>query len=306
MISRRNIRVKVMQLIYSLETMDDTQKKQDPVKQLQKLLDQSRELFIHLLYTLTEVARYAETDSHQRASKHLPSAADLKVDTRIAGNTLLWKILEDKSYQKAIEIDKPQNRIGRDVIRKIYNELAETDQYKKYIHLQERDKKSEKEIIQFIFTDLMLPSEDYISHLEEAYNNWDDDADMMNQLMLNYLQKPNANLTDMVGEEKWNFAKNLLKTVLEKREYLLDQVKPKLQNWDAERIAQLDMIVMQMGIAEFLYFETIPPKVTINEYIDIAKEYSTPQSGQFVNGILDGIHKELVAENKIHKIEFKK
>src|SRR6476646_3607400 len=127
MISRRNIRVKVMQLIYSLETMDDTQKKQDPVKQLQKLLDQSRELFIHLLYTLTEVARYAETDAHQRASKHLPSEADKAVNTRIAGNTLLWKIVEQPSFQKAIDIDKPQNRIGRDVIRKIYNELAETE-----------------------------------------------------------------------------------------------------------------------------------------------------------------------------------
>ncbi|RYZ98330.1 MAG: transcription antitermination factor NusB, partial [Moraxellaceae bacterium] len=92
--------------------------------------------------------------------------------------------------------------------------------------------------------------------------------------------------------------------VLEKRENLLDYIKPKLKNWDAERIAQLDMIVMQMGIAEFLYFETIPPKVTINEYIDIAKEYSTAQSGQFVNGILDSIHKELIAEGKMKASDF--
>ncbi len=82
-------------------------------------------------------------------------------------------------------------------------------------------------------------------------------------------------------------------------------IRPKLKNWDAERIATLDMILMQMGVCEFLYFETIPPKVTINEYIDLAKEYSTPQSGQFVNGILDNIHKELVQENKMHKVNFK-
>ena len=81
---------------------------------------------------------------------------------------------------------------------------------------------------------------------------------------------------------------------------------PKLKNWDPERIAQLDMIMMKMGVAEFLYFETIPPKVTINEYIDLAKEYSTQQSGQFVNGILDNIHKELVQQNKMHKIDYKK
>jgi N utilization substance protein B len=83
-------------------------------------------------------------------------------------------------------------------------------------------------------------------------------------------------------------------------------IKPKLKNWDSDRIAVLDMILMQMGVCEFLYFETIPPKVTINEYIDLAKEYSTPQSGQFVNGILDNIHKELLKDEKMHKVAFKK
>jgi N utilization substance protein B len=93
--------------------------------------------------------------------------------------------------------------------------------------------------------------------------------------------------------------------VLEKDEYLQSLIIPKLKNWDPERIALLDMILMKMGVSEFLYFETIPPKVTINEYIDLAKEYSTPQSGQFVNGILDNIHKELVLEDKMHKVNFK-
>ena len=93
---------------------------------------------------------------------------------------------------------------------------------------------------------------------------------------------------------------------LKKKEHLETFIVPKLKNWDAERIAALDMIIMKMGVAEFLYFETIPPKVTINEYIDIAKEYSTQQSGQFVNGILDNIHKELVQSGKLHKTDFKK
>ena len=93
--------------------------------------------------------------------------------------------------------------------------------------------------------------------------------------------------------------KTLLTTVLEKEKHLESFIIPKLKNWDAERIAALDMIIMKLGVAEFLYFETIPPKVTINEYIDIAKEYSTQQSGQFVNGILDNIHKELVQQEQI-------
>jgi len=93
--------------------------------------------------------------------------------------------------------------------------------------------------------------------------------------------------------------------VISKKEYCMTLIKPKLNNWDAERIAALDMILMQMGVCEFLFFDTIPPKVTISEYIDLAKEYSTPQSGHFVNGILDNIHKELVSENKIHKKNFR-
>jgi N utilization substance protein B len=85
----------------------------------------------------------------------------------------------------------------------------------------------------------------------------------------------------------------------------MELIKPKLKNWDADRIATLDLIILQMGVCEFLYFETIPTKVTINEYIDLAKEYSTVQSGQFVNGLLDNINKELSAENKINKKIFR-
>lgn len=91
-----------------------------------------------------------------------------------------------------------------------------------------------------------------------------------------------------------------------KKALTLALIKPKLNNWDPERIATLDMILMEMGVCEFLYFQTIPPKVTINEYIDLAKEYSTPQSGQFVNGILDNIHKDMVKENTMNKVDFRK
>jgi len=120
------------------------------------------------------------------------------------------------------------------------------------------------------------------------------------------ISKPQTvNFQEIISKDKWEFAKGLLQTVIDKKEVLMDLIKPKLKNWDPERIATLDMILMQMGVCEFLYFETIPPKVSINEYIDLAKEYSTPQSGQFVNGILDNIHKELVQENKMHKVNFK-
>jgi N utilization substance protein B len=306
MISRRNIRVKVMQTLYTLST-GDVQNVSDPVKLLKKQVDASRQLFVYLLFVLTEIARYSEKDALKRASKNLPSEQDLNVNTKLAGNEFLWKIIETSSFKKAVEEDKPNLIEGTALqIRKIYNELTTTDEYKKYIQLEGRDKKVEKEIIVFIFTHLMLPSEDFTSHVEEFFTNWDDDAEMTNQLMLNYLQKPQSyNLQEMVSQEKWDFAKTLLSTTREKRAYVLELIKPKLKNWDADRIAVLDMILMEMGVCELLFFETIPTKVTINEYIDLAKAYSTPQSGQFVNGILDNIHKELSSQDKIHKVSFK-
>ena len=160
--------------------------------------------------------------------------------------------------------------------------------------------------MEFIFSSLLLPNEHFLAHIEELFTNWDDDADMICQILMGYIAKPGAiSFQEIISKDKKEFAVSLLETVIEKKPVIMDLILPRLKNWDAERIATLDMILMQMGIAEFLFFETIPPKVTINEYIDLGKEYSTPQSGQFVNGILDNIHKDLVREDKMHKINFK-
>jgi transcription antitermination protein NusB len=307
MISRRNIRVKVMQTLYTCFTREGDITKEEAIRTLHKHIDQSRQLFVFLIYILTETARYAERDARQKASKHLPTAADLQINTKISGNTLLWQLLEQPSYDKAAKEIKPELMGAEDWIKKLYTELVVADLYKQYIELEGRDKKKEKEILEFIFTDLMLPNEDFISFIEERFLHWEDDADMINLLMLNFLQKPhNADFQQFVSNEKMKFAKDLLLSVIEKEEVCNTYIKDKLQNWDPERTAILDMILMRMGICEFLFFETIPPKVTINEYIDLAKDYSTPQSGHFVNGILDSIHKELATQNKLHKVSFKK
>lgn len=311
MISRRNIRVKVMQVIYAFESQDEAQKTAAPQlneadKLLQKHFDLTRQLLVYMTYFLTEVARYAETDARNRASKHLPTEEDLRVNTKLAGNELVWKILESPTWKQALKEDKPQLIDSGELVRKIYLELADKDIYKKYILEQSRDRKEEKAILDYILNELMLPNEGIVSHFEENFTNWNDDADMIVQLLNNFLAKPGQNsFQDIISREKRDFASSLLRTTLERKELTLDYIKPKLKNWDSERIAVLDMILMRMGVCEFLYFETIPPKVTINEYIDLAKEYSTQQSGQFVNGILDNIHKDLVRENKMHKIDFK-
>lgn len=307
MISRRNIRVKVMQTLYSAETAQGEMKPGETLKILQKHFDQTRGLLVYLVYVLTEIARYAETDARQKASKHLPSEADLNINTKIAGNELLWKLLEDTSFQAALKEDRPDLQADTEQIRKLYLQLTGTPEYKEYIAEQSRDLKLEKQMLEFILGTLMLPNENFIAQVEESFANWDDDCDVINQLILSWLQKPGAfSFMEIISRDKVIFAKELLQTVLDKKEITMDLIKPKLKNWDPDRIAVLDMILMEMGVCEFLYFETIPPKVTINEYIDLAKAYSTPQSGQFVNGILDNIHKDLVKDDKMHKVSFVK
>jgi N utilization substance protein B len=306
MISRRNIRIKVMQTLYTLEAREQAAGPGEAVRILQKHFEQSRQLLSYLVYFITEIARYAETDSRLRASKHLPSELDLHVNIKLAGNEFLWKILEDPSWKKANEGDKPELQDNKELIRRLYLDLTATDEYKKYLVAEGRERRSEKEMMEFIFSGLMLPNELFLAHIEELFSNWDDDGDMICQILMGYVAKPGSvNFQEIISKDKRDFASTLLQTVIEKKEVILDLIKPRLKNWDAERIATLDMILMQMGIAEFLYFETIPPKVTINEYIDLAKDYSTPQSGQFVNGILDNIHKDLVREDKMHKTNFK-
>ena len=306
MISRRNIRVKVMQTLYTLEAQEQAVKPGEPVKILQKHFDQSRQLLSYLLYFIIEIARYAETDSRLRASKHLPSEEDLNVNIKLAGNETLWKIMEDASLRKALETDKPQLQDNKELIRKLYHDLVASEEYQTYIKEQSREKKSEREMLEFIFSGILLPSEAFVTHVEELFTNWDDDGEMISHIVMGYIAKPGSvPFQEIISKEKADFARLLLQTVIEKKEVVMDLIRPRLKNWDPERIATLDMILMQMGVVEFLYFETIPPKVTINEYIDLAKDYSTPQSGQFVNGILDNIHKELVREDKMHKVDFR-
>jgi N utilization substance protein B len=307
MISRRNIRVKVMQTLYASESVVPPITVPQALRTLDSHLEQSRQLFTYLIFFLTEVARYAETDARVRASKHLPSAADLNVNIKLAGNELLWRTLEDAEYKQAVRDLKIEPLRDHELVKKTYQKLAESEEYMSYTGILSRDKKDEKKILEFIFSNLMLPNEDFISHVEELFIHWDDDAEMMNLMVLNYLQKPSSyHFQELISKEKLQFGRELVKSAIEKKDYCMELIIPKLKNWDAERIAQLDMILMRMGTCEFLYFETIPAKVTLNEYIDLANDYSTPQSGHFINGILDNIHKELGQADKLRKVDYKK
>lgn len=300
--NRRNIRIKVMQVLYMLESnIQGTS-----TSLLNKEFDKTRNLFVFLVHLIHQVALYAEVESQQRASKNLPDQADLSVNIKIAGNTVVWQTIESEAFKKALEIVKPHQWLTGDLVKNLFRQLVASDEYKTYILEENRDKAKEKEILKFIFGTIILGSENAVDYIDEHFTNWEDEGDMMIGFILNYIQKPGSiNFLDLVGDEKMKFAIDLLETAISKKTISEDIIKPKLKNWDPERIAVIDMILLRLGVCELVYFDTIPTKVSINEYIDLAKDYSTEQSGHFVNGILDSIHKELVGNGKIQKISHK-
>jgi N utilization substance protein B len=302
MMNRRNIRIKVMQVLYMLET----QNQGNASSLLQKEFDKTHNLFVFLVHLIHQVALYAEVESNQRAAKNLPNQADLTVNIKIAGNSIVWQTIESEAFKKAVQHVKPHQWIDNDQVKILFRQLTESNEYKTYITEESRDKAKEKDILKFIFGTLILGSENMVDYIAEHFTNWEDEGDMMIGFVLNYIQKPaQLNFLDLVGAEKMKFATDLLQTAIDKKTIAEDIIKPTLKNWDPERIAVIDMILLRLGVCELMYFDTIPTKVTINEYIDLAKEYSTEQSGHFVNGILDNIHKELVGSGKIQKVSHK-
>ena len=318
MISRRNIRVKVMQSIYTLDaftvnaaeeaqgtkvpSQDELEK--NGIKVLVEKFHRSSDLFATLLLYVSKIAQFSEINARQRASKYLPTEADMVVNTKIAGNTILWDLLNNNTFQEKLKEDNIERHIDEDWVKKLYQSLIKSETYLAYIQEQSRTNANEKQIMQHIWRKEMLENEDFVEYLNDEWSGWEDDKEMILILMENYFRSAkNVNFLQFISAEKREYAFSLLKTVLEKDDQLMEFIKPKLKNWDAERVAIIDLILLKMGIAELLFFPTIPTKVTINEYIEIAKNYSTPQSGQFVNGVLDNLLKELTTANKIRKIE---
>ena len=306
MISRRNIRVKVMQTLYTLASLEHGAQgnKEAAARILNDKLAQVLDIFtVSLLYTL-RVARYAETDAQHRSNKYLPSAEDMNVDTGIASNGFVLKVLDNASFNEKIKKDKLERFIDADWVKKIYQQLAKSEEYVQYISSANHNPAEEKDIIRFIWEKQMLEDEGVMSHFSDELPGWEDDCELITMLMQNFFKgNSRINFANLLSGEKRTYAQDLLLAVIEKEAYCMELIEPKLNNWDKERVALIDLLLLRMGVCEFVYFPTIPTKVTINEYIDIAKQYSTPQSGQFVNGVLDNILKELVKEEKIRKVD---
>lgn len=297
-----------MQTLYTLAAYDNAGQENNANASgiLDEKLKQVLDIFtVSVLYCL-RIAQYAETDARNRSSKYLRSEEDMNVNTSIAANGFVMKMLGNASLNEKIKQDKLERFIDEDRVKKVYQLLAKTPEYITYTNAATHTASEDKDIIRHIWEKQVLTNEDLMSYFADELPGWEDDSELISMLMQNFFNgNSKINFMDLLSGEKKEYAHDLMHAVLDKRSYCMELIEPKLKNWDKDRVALIDLLLLRMGVCELLYFPTIPTKVTINEYIDIAKQYSTPQSGQFVNGVLDNILKDLVKENKINKTEKK-
>jgi N utilization substance protein B len=253
------------------------------------------------------MCQYVEEYARQKASKHLPTEEDLNVSTRLAHNPMAVFLKDSEDFKKILKRRKLTKVIDNDVVRKLFIELAERDKYKEYLQSKPNDLKSELDIMAYISKRILVKNSDLQSKLDESFINLTDDNQYLSFILKKTAQtfKPGMGVDFFknleVEKDDLAFAEQLIKEGIQHEEEVMEEIKPKLKNWDVERIAMIDMALLKLAVCELLYFPTIPVKVTINEYIDISKTYSTPKSREFVNGVLDNLLKSLKAEGKIKK-----
>lgn len=309
MITRRSVRVKCMQQVYSYELIGEHN-----IKQYQKkLLDNTYivyEEYLCILNYIKEIANYTEAAAKKKAAKYIKSEKDKNFSTKILSNILIQYLNNDKLFieqSKKYNIDK---YINEDMIFDMYNLFVASDAYNEYINdSSEFNLENDKKIINYLYEDILLSSEKFIYSIEENFINWADDALLVVDAIKEVLVKSNDQLKLHFGNQKVkekleeiaNFGVDLFTKTIEHKAEHLKLIEPKLKNWDSDRLATIDVILLRMALSEFMYFPSIPIKVTINEYLDIAKEYSTPKSKNFINGVLDNLMREMKQNQTIRK-----
>lgn len=307
MISRRNIRIKVFQTIYELGQQFEEVDSNMPTVVLDRKIQDTSALLAAITHFMFLLAEYVLIHANQKASKFIATKEDLNVNKKLAGNILIQQLKKNHHFSDSVKQHKVASLFDEEFLKQTFQMLLESPEYKKYIQSEERHAQEERDILLFILRKCIFTNEIASSYLSERYLCWYNDAEMIEAWMEKILgNAQHFNFNKLISADKLEFAHELLKAYYDKKEYVFSLIEPKLVNWDADRVALIDLILLHLGICEMLYFSTIPVKVTINEYIDLAKSYSTLQSGQFVNGLLDNVHKDLLNENKLHKELFTK
>lgn len=310
MLTRRHIRVKVMQCVYALtQSQDDSLQKQE--KFLKVSIENMYSLYLLMLSLLAELHQFAENQVQLSSKKYLASdAEDYPNLQKFVKNKLLLQIANNKLLKEELAKRKLKNwYLNEEYVKIIYKEIVASKSYKKYMATPTSTYEDDVALIVGLFRGIIAPNEKIYDYFEDDKLTWVDDIPIINTFILRKLKKVTQDETEsyflpelLKDEEDMVFAKKLLTKTLLNDASFVKEIEGKTPNWDKDRIADIDAILLKMAICELLNFSSIPEKVTINEYLEIAKEYSTPKSSIFINGILDKLVKEYKADGKLKKI----
>lgn len=309
MLTRRHIRVKVLQSVYAFNQSENpvigTQE-----KFLHYSIDQMQDLYLLMLQLMVSMRDQAENFLDISQKKHLATAQEKNPSRTFINNKLLKLIDSNPTFNDAIE-KKNLNYWAMDdeYVKILFSELREKEWYKAYLDIEETTYKEDQEFIIQVYKKIIAPNDKLYDYLEDKRLTWIDDFPIVNTAIVKMLSKLSEKNVSVIlvpnlykNEDDRDFAVGLFRKVILNEDRLNEQIEGKTPNWDKERIAEVDMIILKMGIAEFLFFPSIPVKATINEYLEVSKEYSTPKSSIFVNGILDKLVKEYSENGKLNKI----
>jgi len=307
MINRRHIRVKVMQSVYAI-----LQSHNDDIIREEKFLKHSilkmYDLYVLNLQLLVEVQKLAAKKIALSRKKILATQEDLKPNTKFIDNKLINTIAESVSVEGYVELNNLRNwELESEYVKIVFDQLQESNLYKKYLDSSDASYKVDKAFVIDFFKEIIAPNDKLGEYYEDTMISWVDDIPFVNTWVIKTLSKQKEDKIFVLGslykdKDDEDFVSQIFrKTVLKNSEYE-KEIENKTPNWETDRIADIDMILIKMAISEFLNFPSIPTRVTINEYIEISKDYSTERSSYFINGVLDKISKEFIENKRIVKI----
>ena len=309
MLSRRHLRVKVMQALFAYQRSEGAELAVGE-KLLNHSLTKVYDLYIHQLSLLTEVHSFAKRQIEDGKAKRMPTEQELSPNTRFIENRVLVQLENHPQLEKHIAARRINWAEHSELIRRIFTAFKESSGYQDYMNGEVPTYMDERRIIYKLYEDFLVENEHLQSIFEEKSMLWMNDFEQVSDLVVRTISdfkkdiEFGGTLTPMYKDEEEDraFVKDLFrKTATNNIEYQ-DMIEAKLVNWDLDRIASTDILLMKMAVSEFINISSIPTKVTMNEYIEISKEYSTPKSKMFINGILDKILAELKEQGKVKKM----
>jgi N utilization substance protein B len=307
MISRRLLRIKALMALYAFNRREDEDLAQAETE-LMFSIGKSYDLYHYLLLLVLEVADIAVEKIEQALQKRMPSPEDLNPKRRFIDNQVISQIRRNKAFNDYISAKKLTWVNNTHIPRLLYNKVIVWEVYEEYMGLENTNYLSDKKFAIRLVTELFSNSEDLQSNLEEQSIYWNDDLEYISSMVEKTLKKFKADSDEKTrlmplfkDDEDEEFVKILFRKAILHSKRCSELIDKNTTNWEVDRIALMDILVMQLAITEILEFPEIPVKVTLNEYIEIAKYYCTSKSSTFVNGILDNIVKQIRDDGLFNK-----